>query len=173
MTETAPQLRSSAAPRNTLSDGRSARTPTAAVTAMTTSGREDIKWNATEASDADSMRVTETTGLSAEQPPWMAITPSCWVLHLTWSSGQDGLWMAELEDVARVSSCNCNRIWQLSYCRPLLPRCLTVRCAFVTELFVNWSNLCLFNGKLRMKAAQASGIVSDTAGKSLLVRGSD
>lgn len=47
---------------------------------MTTSGREeDIKWNATEAPTAapasDSMRVTETTGLSAEQPPWMAITP--------------------------------------------------------------------------------------------------
>jgi len=112
---------------------------------------EDVKWNATEASASagesasDSMRVTETTGLSAEQPPWMAITPGPSLRRLTWNSGQDGMggWYL-LDGTCSIATATVTIYGQRSYCGP------TARCAFVTELFVNWSNLCLFYGKLRL-----------------------
>jgi len=108
-----------------------------ALTAMTTSGRgRQVKCNRGigfswrisfrfNARDRNHRAVSRATALDGHYP---RTQPPPFDMEL-WP-GWDG-WMISSRWYLLHRNCNCNYIWQRSYCGP------TARCAFVTELFVN------------------------------------
>lgn len=109
---------------------------------------------------SDSMHVTPVWQRPQQPVSWLADAASSLpavvssVVSLVAATGVEWSLPPRQSSESIWKQYSCRKCSCSNWIRRLHPRLTTTAfcfCAFVTELFVNWSNLCLFYGKLRIK----------------------